>query len=114
VLTTLPAGTPQRQMVLVALLNQGWWVLGTAIGAVIGAQAQVSLQVLDFALIALFAVLTVEQWRGRQTGAPLWVALVAYALSYAVVPQQALMLAIVLSLAAGIFWQRRQTEVAHG
>jgi 4-azaleucine resistance transporter AzlC len=114
VLTTLPAGTPQRQMVLVALLNQGWWVLGTAIGAVIGAQAQVSLQGLDFALIALFAVLTVEQWRGRQTGAPLWVALVAYALSYAVVPQQALMLAIVLSLAAGIFWQRRQTEVAHG
>lgn len=114
VLTTLPAGTPQRQMVLVALLNQGWWVLGTAIGAVIGAQAQLSLAGLDFALIALFAVLTVEQWRGRQTGAPLWVALLAYALAYAVWPQQALMLAIVLSLAAGIFWQRRQPEAAHG
>ncbi|MBK7613222.1 MAG: AzlC family ABC transporter permease [Burkholderiales bacterium] len=113
VLTTLPAGTSQRQRVLVALLNQGWWVLGTAIGAVIGAQAQVTLAGLDFALIALFAVLTVEQWRGRQTGAPLWVALVAYAVAYAVAPQQALMLAIVFSIAAGLFWQARAQEPRH-
>jgi 4-azaleucine resistance transporter AzlC len=114
VLTTLPVGTPPRQMVLVALLNQGWWVLGTAIGALIGARAQVQLAGLDFALVALFAVLTVEQWRGRQTGAPLWVALGAYALAWAVAPGQALMLAIMLSLAAGIFWQRRQPEARHG
>jgi len=114
VLTTLPAGTPQRQMVLVALLNQGWWVLGTAVGAVIGAQAQVTLVGLDFALIALFAVLAVEQWRGRQTGAPLWVALAAYGVALAVAPQHALMLAIVFSIAAGIFWQARAPELRRG
>lgn len=113
VLTTLPAGTPRRQMVLVALLNQGWWVLGTAMGAVIGAQAQVKLVGLDFALTALFAVLTVEQWRTRKSGAPLWVALVAYAVASAVAPQQALMLAIVFSIAAGIFWQTKVSETAH-
>ena len=69
VLTTLPSGTSTRQMVTVALLNQGWWVLGTLLGAVIGAQAQISLLGLDFALAALFAVLAVEQWRSADSAA---------------------------------------------
>lgn len=107
VLTTLPAGTSERQMVLVALLNQGWWVLGTALGAIIGAQAQIRLAGLDFALPALFAVLTVEQWRTRQTAAPLWVALAAYAGAYALAPKHALMISIALSLVAGLVWQAR-------
>ncbi|MDD2918391.1 AzlC family ABC transporter permease [Rhodoferax sp.] len=104
VLTTLPAGTSTRQMVTVALLNQGWWVLGTLLGAVIGAQAQIGLAGLDFALAALFAVLAVEQWRSADSAAPLWVALASYAVAWAVMPQQALLIAIALSVLAGLFW----------
>jgi 4-azaleucine resistance transporter AzlC len=104
VLTTLPAGTSARQMVTVALLNQGWWVLGTLLGAVIGAQAQISLVGLDFALAALFAVLTVEQWRSADTPAPLWIAVLAYATAQVVMPQQALLIAIALSVLAGLLW----------
>jgi 4-azaleucine resistance transporter AzlC len=106
VLTTLPAGTSARQMVLVTLLNQGWWVLGTLLGAVIGTQAQVPLVGLDFALAALFAVLAVEQWRGADSAAPLWVAVLAYAGAWAVAPQQALLVAIALSVLAGLFWPK--------
>jgi 4-azaleucine resistance transporter AzlC len=102
VLTTLPAGTSTRQMVEVALLNQGWWVLGTLLGAVIGTQAQVPLVGLDFALAALFAVLAVEQWRSAHTATPLWVALVSYATALALMPQQALLIAIALSVLAGL------------
>jgi len=94
VLTTLPADTPARQMVGVALLNQGWWLLGTLLGAVIGAQAQVGWVGLDFALAALFAVLAVEQWRSAHSTAPLWVAVVSYGVALAVLPQQALLVAI--------------------
>lgn len=103
VLTTLPAGTSTRQMVTVALLNQGWWLLGTLLGAVIGAQAQVPLVGLDFALAALFAVLAVEQWRSADSPAPLWVAVLSYGAALAVVPQQALLTAIGLSAVAGLF-----------
>lgn len=106
VLTTLPEGTSTRQMVTVALLNQGWWVLGTLMGAVIGAQAQINLAGLDFALAALFAVLAVEQWRGAASSAPLWVAVVSYAAAWVVMPQQALLLAIALSVLAGVFWPK--------
>jgi 4-azaleucine resistance transporter AzlC len=103
ILTTLPASTPARQMALLALLNHGWWMLGTALGALIGSQARLTLAGLDFVLAALFAVLTVEQWRSRRNATPVWVALAAYGLAYPVAPQHALVLAIALSLAAG-FW----------
>jgi len=104
VLTTLPAGTSTRQMVAVALLNQGWWVLGTLLGAVIGAQAQIGLVGLDFALAALFAVMAVEQWRSANSSAPLWVAISGYAVGWALMPQQALLTAIALSVLVGLFW----------
>ena len=104
VLTTLPPGTRTRQMVTVALLNQGWWVLGTLLGAAIGAQAQIALAGLDFALAALFAVLAVEQWRSADSAAPLWVAVVSYGVAWALLPQQALLIAIGLSVLAGLVW----------
>ena len=106
VLTTLPPGTRTRQMVTVALLNQGWWVLGTLLGAAIGAQAQIALAGLDFALAALFAVLAVEQWRSADTAAPLWVAVVSYGVAWALLPQQALLIAIGLSVLAGLVWHK--------
>jgi len=102
VLTTLPAGSSTRQMVLLALLNQGWWVLGTLLGALIGSQAQVPLVGLDFALAALFAVLAVEQWRSAHSAAPLWVALASYAAAQLLMPQQALLIAIALCVLAGM------------
>lgn len=110
VLTTLPEGTRAGQMVTVALLNQGWWVLGTLLGAVIGAQAQITLVGLDFALAALFAVLAVEQWRSADSTAPLWVAVASYAAAQLVMPQQALLVAIALSVLAGLFWPKAASE----
>jgi len=110
VLTTLPAGTTTRQMVAVALLNQGWWVLGTLLGALIGTRAQVPLVGLDFALAALFAVLAVEQWRSAHTALPLWVALGSYALAQALMPQQALLISITLSVLAGLVLPKRSSS----
>lgn len=104
VLTTLPANTPAQHQVWVTALNHGWWVLGSVLGAVLGTQAQVHITGLDFALTALFAVLAVEQWRAAHRSAPLWVALVSYALAQAVIPQQALAVAIGACVLAGLVW----------
>ena len=110
VLTTLPATTRDRQKALIALLNHGWWVLGTALGALIGAQAQVTLAGLDFVLASLFAVLTVEQWRTRKSSAPLWVALAAYAIAYPLAARHALSIAIALAIVAGVLWRPRRAS----
>jgi 4-azaleucine resistance transporter AzlC len=114
VLTTIPETSSHKNMALIALLNHFWWVLGTAIGAVIGAQAKIALAGLDFVLAALFAVLTVEQWRTKKSAAPLWVALAAYAAAYALAPKHALVISIALSIAAGMLWQpTRAKEGGH-
>lgn len=42
-------------------LNQGWWVLGCALGALVGGSLPFSTAGLAFSLTALFAVLLVEQ-----------------------------------------------------
>ena len=111
VLTTMPPSTDHRMMVLITFLNQTWWVLGTLIGALIGAQARVTLTGLDFALASLFAVLTVEQWRVRKTSAPLWVALTAYAVAYPLAPGHALVLSIALCIAAAMVLHARSGRV---
>lgn len=103
ILTTLPKDTPAQRMVLLAMLNHGWWLLGSGLGALIGSQAQIQLAGLDFVLASLFAVLTIEQWRSRQRIAPVCIALAAYALAWAIAPKHALAIAIALSLFAG-FW----------
>ncbi len=100
VLTALPAAARTRHMALVCALNHGWWVLGTALGVALGAQAQIGLAGLDFVLAALFAVLAVEQWRVRHDAIPIWIALGAYAIALALMPGQALAIAIALCLLA--------------
>lgn len=114
VLTASPGEISHRQMLLVTLLNQSWWVLGTALGSVAGARAQVTLAGLDFVLAALFAVLTVEQWRTRFSAAPLIVALIAYPCAYAISARHALLIAIAVSLATGVILTRRASLAGSG
>jgi 4-azaleucine resistance transporter AzlC len=111
VLTTMPHGASQGQLLSVSLLNQFWWVLGTTMGAWMGAQAKVTWVGLDFALASLFAVLTVEQWRVKSSPAPLWIALITYAASYAVAPQHALLVSIALSVMASAWLQRKSSAM---
>ena len=98
VLTALPAHERASRMTLLSALNQGWWVLGTALGALLGAQAQIALTGLDFVLAALFAVLAVEQWRVRRDALPIWLAAGAYLVGMLLMPSQALAIAIALCL----------------
>jgi len=114
VLTTLPESTNRKQMVLIAFLNQCWWVLGTCAGVILGAQANITLSGLDFCLAALFAVLTVEQWRQRSSSTPLWLALATYALAYLIAPKHALVISIALSLSASLLLQLRAMQTTGG
>lgn len=114
VLTTLPEDTQRKLMALIAMLNQAWWVIGTTIGVILGAQSRISLSGLDFCLTALFAVLTVEQWRKRTNSSPLWIALGSYAIAYALAPKHALVISIGLSISINLLIQARVAPNAAG
>lgn len=107
IISALPADAPAAQMVGLVALNHFWWVLGTVIGSVVGAQVGQAYAGIDFALTALFAVLTVEQWRAAGTLVPVVVAALAYFIALAILPSQALALGIGLSLIAGVVLVRR-------
>lgn len=47
----------------IALLDQSYWVLGSAIGALAGALIPFNAEGIDFAMTALFIVIFVEQWQ---------------------------------------------------
>lgn len=107
VINALPAATPASHVIGVAALNHFWWVLGTVIGSVMGAQISTAWTGVDFALAALFAVLAVEQWRASGTLVPIAVAALAYGVALLVVPTQALLLSIVLTVGVGIVLGQR-------
>lgn len=98
VLTALPPEVRTQKMTLLAFLNQSWWVLGTLIGIILGAQAKLDIAGMDFVLAALFAVLAVEQWRANRDFTPIWIAIIAYLVAIFVMPSHALLLAIAINL----------------
>ena len=71
-------------------------------GQILGPTYDYTHRLLDFALAALFCVLTVEQWRARKSSSALWVALVAYALAWAISAPHAMVIAMALSVACGV------------
>lgn len=112
-ISTLPPGTPPRRMVQIALLNHGWWLLGTLLGALAGTRFTHTLAGIDFALAALFAVLVVEQWRASRQWLPFGVAALAYGVASWLVPAQALAAAIGACLVAAVLLpQRDRSEPA--
>jgi len=103
-ITTLPPQTPPAHMVLVAMLNHAWWIMGSLLGALLGAQTSRALAGIEFSLAALFAVLAVEQWRATRQHWPVLAAVLSYALALWWLPQHALTLAMGISLLAGVLW----------
>lgn len=101
VLTALPEHLRGQKMVLLSALNQLWWVGGTALGVWAGSVVRLDLTGLDFVLAALFAVLAIEQWRAKRLVWPVWAAVLGYGVGYAIAPDQALVIAIGLSVLAG-------------
>ncbi len=61
--TKIPQGVAEDQFLFaIAVLDQFYWVLGSAIGALAGTFLPLHSQGIDFAMTALFIVIFVEQW----------------------------------------------------
>ncbi len=66
-----PSGTDKNSFYFwIALLNQGYWVLGATIGAIAGSLITFNSTGIDFAMTALFVVIFVEQWETTKNHIP--------------------------------------------
>lgn len=62
---------------LVSVLNQSYWVLGSALGSALGSIIPFSTEGIDFALTALFVTVFTEQWQSTRDHVPALVGLLA-------------------------------------
>lgn len=94
----------------VTALNQLYWVSGCTIGALFGGGVAFDTRGLDFALTALFVVLTIEQAFAVREARPFLIALVSAAAALLVVGSQH-MLVVALGIATGLLLLERGRQV---
>lgn len=62
-ITKAPPDVDEKKFLFaIALLDQSYWILGSGIGALLGAAVPFDATGIDFAMTALFVVIMVEQW----------------------------------------------------
>lgn len=59
---------------LISFLNHLYWITGTTLGVILGKVVAFNTKGLDFAIIALFTVLTVNQFKQRKSNLPFIIA----------------------------------------
>lgn len=77
----------------ISLFNHGWWISGTLIGVLLGTANLFDSQGIEFTLVALFIVLTLEQARQIKQAFPFVMALAGTGGAFLLVPDQHLLLA---------------------
>ena len=102
----------RRYDLYLALLDQSYWVAGTAGGALFGSLVSFDTRGIDFALTALFVVLAMEQYRSRKRRAPFLIGAGASLAAMALVSADRMLIgAIVLALLGmGLFAKRIESE----
>lgn len=96
-LTTRRHALGGRGLLLIEAFNQLWWVGGTALGLLAGMALPADLQGLDFALVALFIVLTIDQARTVRRPEPFLVAILCSAVCLRLVPEHFLFATILVA-----------------
>lgn len=92
---------------LVMAFNQFYWVASCLAGSLIGTLVHFNTKGLDFSLNALFIVLLIDQIEARKSFVPFLVGGIAIALSLLLIPSQALIVALILSVVALMALKRR-------
>ena len=67
-------GNPEKKLsedekksfyIILSFANQMYWILGTIVGRVAGSYITFSLKGVEFALVALFTIIFIEQWKNN-------------------------------------------------
>lgn len=69
--TKVPDGVEEEKFLFaISLMDQSYWIIGSAIGGLAGSLLPFNSEGIDFAMTALFVVIFVEQWMDRKNRTP--------------------------------------------
>lgn len=123
-LTSRPRGTDrhheQQVDFRITAFNQAYWIAGCASGALLGEMIAFNSTGIEFALVALFIVLTIEQLKALGDAFPVWTGALAAGIAMLVVPPaHQLMAGIAIVTLVLLFHYRRhrnrivREEISH-
>jgi len=96
---------------IITLLNQSYWVAGTIFGSLLGELLELKIKGLEFVLIALFVVLTIEQYYKRKNIILIIFAVVVGLFSIFFMPKNIMLLVSILICSAFALFYRGHKNV---
>ena len=110
--TKVPEGVAESKFMLaMSLMNQSYWVLGSAIGALAGSYLPINSEGIDFAMTALFVVIFVEQWYEKRNRIPEMIGVLVAVICLLVFGADRFVLPAMLIIVLFLFVGRRKLEV---
>lgn len=98
----------------ITAFNQLYWLIGCTAGALLGRMVAFNSAGIEFALVALFIVLTIEQYKSLGDSFPLWAGAAAAGLAILAVPQTHQLIAAIAVVTAVLLihylWHRSRTK----
>ncbi|SFB81431.1 4-azaleucine resistance probable transporter AzlC [Marinospirillum celere] len=95
----------QRVDFQITLMNQSYWILGSALGAWLGQAVVFDATGIEFALVALFIVLCIEQYKALQSPFPIWAGILSALVAVFIFPQSQQLLIAIFLVCLALFWQ---------
>ena len=109
--TKIPEDVAEEKFLLaISLLNQLYWVLGSAIGGIAGSVLPINSEGIDFAMTALFVVIFVEQWMEKKNRIPAIIGVALTIISLQIFGTESFVLPAMLAIVLALFVGRKKIE----
>lgn len=113
----LPEGIDRHTyFFLVSAFDQCYWVIGTMLGALVGALLPINYEGIDFTLTALFVTIFVEQWLSTENHIPAVIGVASSAACLLIFGSESFLIPSMLLIAALLIGARKvqKEETVHG
>lgn len=95
-------------MLATALLNHGYWVLGTLLGSLVGEGFTLDVRGMPFVMVSIFVVIFMEQWKSTNRHAPALTGLISAIVCFVIFGKTHFLLpTLVLMVVIFVLFKRR-------
>lgn len=109
--TKIPEGVEEEKFLFaISIMNQSYWVIGSAIGGLAGSFLPFNSEGIDFAMTALFVVIFVEQWMDAKNRIPETIGVAAAFLCLQIFGADSFVLPSMLLIIMTLFAGRRKLD----
>lgn len=100
----------EKNLLAITLLNQSYWIIGSAIGGIAGTVIPFDSTGIDFAMTALFVVIFLEQWFQKKNRIPAVIGMVVSFICLQIFGADHFVLPSMLIIIGVLFMSRRKLE----